>query len=301
MLISLVAQVQCNNIYNIQYYRDQNQNSLCKDSANVTITGIVFTPVGITGTRNFFIYENPYGPWRGILVYSSSSVNFPNLNPGDSVVLIVDSIKEYFGNTELLIKNNNNIYTVGSSKPLPTPNLITGAHLDTTANSQFPVDSAEAYEGTLVRIENALIIGLDSTNFGNWKVAKCDDGTGFFYFRYGHTGFNFIPQIGQKINIQGVVYTRYGQYLIVPRNDNDVEIVANLSERVSDIEFKLKRDKIVFKVPSDKHFKVLIYNSYGNKIAEKLVTHRDNEVHIRLNKGIYVMKVGKISYKLVIN
>ncbi|MEO0196880.1 MAG: T9SS type A sorting domain-containing protein [candidate division WOR-3 bacterium] len=299
MLISLIAQVQCNSIYNIQYNRDANQNSLCKDSANITITGIVFTPVGITGTRNFYIYENPYGAWRGILVYSSSSTNFPTLNPGDSVVIIVDSVKEYFGNTELLVKNNYNIYQAGSYKPLPSPNIITGAHLDTTANSAFPVDSAEAYEGTLVRINNATIIGLDSTNFGTgWKVAKCDDGTGIFYFRYGHSGFNYIPQIGQKVNIQGVVYTRYGQYVIVPRDDNDAQVVSN-NEQKYDISFNITRNKIVFNVPQNERIKVLIYSVDGKKIIEKLITHNDNQV--QLKSGIYILKLNNKVKRIVIN
>ncbi|MCS7245004.1 MAG: T9SS type A sorting domain-containing protein, partial [candidate division WOR-3 bacterium] len=61
-------------------------------------------------------------------------------------------------------------------------------------------------------------------SLAGWTVAQAYDGTGYFHFRYGHSGFSYNPQVGQLINIQGVVYTRGGQYVIVPRNDNDVEI-----------------------------------------------------------------------------
>ncbi len=233
-------------IYAIQYERDADQNSLWVGQT-VTVRGIITALTGVTGSRNIFVEMNPGGPWRGIMIYFPSSLGtLPEMNIGDSVVL-TGGVLEYYGNTEIQINALSDFQIVATGLTPPSPSLITCAHLDTTETSEFPVDSAEAYEGVLVRIENAYVsrIGLGSNN-----EFEITDGTGFVIVR---NNYSYTPSLGDAMNIQGIVEERtlggIRYYMLRPRSIEDYEF---LLPGVADI-YSIDRNKVMinFKTPMD--------------------------------------------------
>jgi predicted extracellular nuclease len=176
----LSAQAVDTTIYAIQYERDPNTQASLWVNQTVTLRGIVVAKTGVTGTRNIFVEMNPGGPWRGIMVYFPSSLGtLPTINVGDSVVF-TGGVLEYYGNTEIQINSLSDFQIVSTGHTPPAPALITCAHLDTTSTSAFPVDSAEAYEGVLVRIENAYVT---RTGLGTNNEFEISDGTGYVIVR----------------------------------------------------------------------------------------------------------------------
>ena len=220
--VSLFLIGSCATIYDIQQPADPangNYGSQCVDSL-VTITGKVLFYSGNPYT--FYLYEEPYGRYRSVLVYRGDTTLPNDLATGDSVV-VTGNVQEYYGNTEISLTDA--VQIISSGHPTPDPLLITAAHLDTTSSSAFydgQPDTAEAYEHTLVRLENVYVV--DTVHIGSGFYAKITDGTGYTFLRVD--GVTYSPNVGDLLNAQGIVYTRYGNYVIEPRNDDDVEVLT---------------------------------------------------------------------------
>ncbi len=220
--VSLFLIGSCATIYDIQQPVDPSNgdySSQCTDSI-VTVTGKVLFYSGSPYT--FYLYEEPYGRYRAVLVYRGSTTLPDSLATGDSVI-VTGQVQEYYGNTEIALTQT--VQIISSGHPTPSPLLITAAHLDTTSSSAFydgQPDTAEAYEHTLVRLENVYVV--DTVHIGSGFYAKITDGTGYTFFRVD--GITYSPEVGDLLNAQGIVYTRYGWYVVEPRNDADVEVLT---------------------------------------------------------------------------
>ncbi len=216
---------QCGTIYDIQanYGNVYTQDTTDCYGQTVTITGVVFA-LGNTGTRNIYIYEQPTGKYRGILIYSQTNAYPATLQVGDSIVVTGD-VTEYFGNTEIFVDATlgGSITILSSGHTLPSPILVTADSIDTLPAWYEP---AESYEHVLVRVETLIVTEVGVGGFGTWQVARAFDGNKYIYFRYGFAPLTYTPQVGDVINIQGVVYTRFGRYVLVPRDDNDIEVLT---------------------------------------------------------------------------
>ncbi len=237
----LSAQAVDTTIYAIQYERDPNTQASLWVNRTVTLRGIVVARTGVTGTRNIFVEMNPGGPWRGIMVYFPASVGtLPTINVGDSVVF-TGGVLEYNGNTEIQVNSLSDFQIVSTGHTPPAPALITCAHLDTTSTSNFPVDSAEAYEGVLVRIENAYVT---RTGLGSNNEFEISDGTGYVIVR---NNYSYTPTVSDAMNIQGIVETRtlggVTYYMLRPRSIDDYEF---LLPGVAGI-YSIDRNKVLIK------------------------------------------------------
>ncbi len=237
----LSAQAVDTTIYAIQYERDPNTQASLWVNQTVTLRGIVVAKTGVTATRTIFVEMNPGGPWRGIMVFFPSGLGtLPTINVGDSVVF-TGRVEEYYGNTEIVVNSLSNFQIVGTGHTPPAPALITCAHLDTTSTSDFPVDSAEAYEGVLVRIENAYVT---RTGLGSNNEFEISDGTGYVIVR---NNYSYTPTVGDAMNIQGIVETRtlggITYYMLRPRSIDDYEF---LLPGVADI-YSIDRNKVLIK------------------------------------------------------
>ncbi len=229
-------------IYAIQYERDAQNNSLWLNQT-VRIRGVVSGLTGITGSRNIFVQMRPGGAWSGIMIYIPTGAGtFPNVSLGDSV-LITGTVLEYYNNTELQVNNVADYVFLNHTNPV-TPTVITCGHLDTTmASNLYPYqpDSAEAYEGVLVKIENAYIT---RTGLGTNNEFEITDGTGFVIVR---NAFSYNPTIGDAMNITGIVEERslggVRYYMLRPRSIDDYEF---LFPGISDA-FSIDRNKIMIK------------------------------------------------------
>jgi hypothetical protein len=236
----LSAQVVDTTIYAIQFERDPNTQASLWQGQTVRVRGIVTALTGVTGSRNIFIEMDQRGPWSGIMVYFPTSVGtLPPINIGDSVE-VTAGVLEYFSNTELQVNNLRDFVIIGNRTPLE-PYVITCAHLDTTATSDFPVDSAEAYEGVLVKIENAYIT---RTGLGANNEFEITDGTGYVVVR---NNYSYTPTVGDALNITGIVETRtlggVPYYMLRPRSIDDYEF---LLPGIADA-FSIDRDRILVK------------------------------------------------------
>lgn len=220
--VSMFLIGQCATIYDIQQPADPANgvyDSQCLDST-VTIAAKVLYYNG--GGFNFYVFQEPYGPYQGLLVYRGSVTLPANLSTGDSVI-ITGTVQEYYGNTEISLTAD--VIIVDSGHPIPSPILITAAHLDTTASSSMfdmQPDTAESYEHVLVRLENVYVV--DVVTIGSGTYAKVTDGTGYTYIGTGSITYN--PTVGDLLNAQGIVRTYYGQYVVEPRNDADIEVLT---------------------------------------------------------------------------
>jgi len=203
-------------IYQIQSDRDSTGASLWVDSV-VTVSGVVVAGYGVTGSRNFFLEMSQGGPWSGIMVYIPSSAGTFPVNVGDSLTL-TGTVSEYYGNTELIVSDTTNIQRNGTGT-VPPPVVISTAHLDTSSTSSYGPDSAEAYEGVLVRIENAFVTDTTAPHGGFWIT----DGDGFAIVFNSYT---YVPHIGDPLNVTGVVHTHYGWFKLRPRSIDDIEVLS---------------------------------------------------------------------------
>ncbi len=204
-------------IYHLQFDRDSTGASTWVDSGAVTVSGIVTAGYGVTGSRNFFLEMSQGGPWSGIMVYIPSSAGDFPVSVGDSLT-VTGNVSEYYGNTELIVGDTNNIVRNGSTT-VPAPVIISTAHLDTSATSSYGPDSAEAYEGVLVKIQNAFVIDTTAPH-GGFQIT---DGDGYAIVLNSYT---YTPHIGDPLNVTGIVHTHYGWYKLRPRSIDDIEVLS---------------------------------------------------------------------------
>ncbi len=159
----------------------------------------------VTGTysHGFFLEERPGGAWHGIWVYTSDP---PGVAVGDSV-RVVGPVQEYYDLTEISHPVSVEVLASGLTPPGPTV-LPTG---------EVP---QEQYEGVFVRVENATCTNPD-LGYGEWEV---DDGSG--PVRVDDKGVAFLPDSGQRYNVQGGLFYSYSNYKIEPRDSSDIEEVG---------------------------------------------------------------------------
>lgn len=186
-------------IYDIQYTTDPSGNSPYAGMM-VSTSGIV-TAVQSTG----YYIQNGTGAWNGIFVYDA--VNVPAM--GDEIS-ITGNVSEYFGLTEITTVSSYTLISIGNT--LPTPIVLTTSELSST----------EAYEGVLVKIENAEYVTL-ANNYNEWYV---NDGSGDC--QIDDAIYNYAPfaVLGNSYNITGVVNYSFSAFELNPRSVDDIEDVT---------------------------------------------------------------------------
>ncbi|TNE54126.1 MAG: T9SS type A sorting domain-containing protein [Bacteroidetes bacterium] len=180
-------------IYEIQFTADASGDSPMIDK-RVRTGGIV----SAWKSDGYYIQDNS-GAYNGVFVYDT--INKPST--GDSLTMVA-KVKEYNGLTELTevdeymeVSTGNTIHDIVT---LPTGSV-----------------STEAYESVMVRVENAQVTGLLSSNRFN-----SDDGSGDVMvddFMYQYT----VPSVGLYYEyIQGVVDYSFSEFKILPRKASDM-------------------------------------------------------------------------------
>ncbi len=212
---TLSAQISTD-IYTIQSQMDATGASLWVDSV-VTVSGVVTAGYGVTGSANFFLEMKQGGPYSGIMVYVPASLGTFPVNLGDSLT-VTGTVSEYYDNTELGVADTNDIARQGTTT-LPPVAIVTCDYLDTTATTTIPWDSAEAYEGVLVQVKNAVVDSALNAA-GNFQIG---DGTGYAYVR---NNYSYTPAVGDYLNVTGIVHTHYNYYKLRPRTVDDIELLS---------------------------------------------------------------------------
>ncbi len=203
--------------YRIEAIDDQTDNSFSAEYNYTVATGItihmiqgeadastyagqVVTTSGIvTGLAyNGYYLQDGAGAWNGIWVYDPS-----NAPAQGDMVTVTATVAEYFDLTELSGVTAFNIDSSGNT--LPNAILITTAGL------------TEAYEGVLVRVENAECVSEDSGS-GQWQV---DDGNGVLEVDDQMLS-GYVRTLGNTYDITGIGNFSYEQYKLEPRYEADI-------------------------------------------------------------------------------
>jgi predicted extracellular nuclease len=169
---------------------------------------IVTTPFNFDGD-GFFVQEAGGGEYSGISVYLPSAGGFVP-SPGD-VVTICGEYDEFFDQSQLEVASGADVMVTGNG-PAPAPDLVTSDEVGGGA-------SAEAWEGVLVRIENATVT-TEANMFGEWEVDGAlllDD----LFFDMG--SWPEPPVDTVYASITGVMTFSFENYKLAPRTEADLE------------------------------------------------------------------------------
>ena len=160
-----------------------------------TTQGVVTAAFGST-----FVIQDGAGLWNGLWVRATTA---PAL--ADSVTVtgrVTESDAGNAGNTMLVDAQ------IASSAP--------GAALPAAVDETTAGLAAEAYEGVLVRVADAVCTDPD-LGAGEWQL---DDGSGAC--RVGVFGYHAAPTLGTTYAVTGPVAFGAGEFKIEPRDANDV-------------------------------------------------------------------------------
>ncbi len=189
-------------IKDIQFTEDPSGDSPLLGQ-EVTISGIVIVEhrgdVYANGSisSSYFFLMDANEAWSGIQIYYKDST----AAEGDSLSL-TGTVGEYKGQTQL--GDITAFIRHSTRNALPGP-------LDVTT---IDVDTSEAYEGCLVRVNDVTISETDIGNYKNWKI---DDGSGEVKIDT-RAKYYFNPVLGESLkSLTGVVLSYYDEHTIAPR------------------------------------------------------------------------------------
>ncbi|MFH1946660.1 MAG: lamin tail domain-containing protein [Candidatus Magasanikbacteria bacterium] len=164
----------------------------------VKVTGVVAVEPGVLGSQYFYIVGSP-----GVQVYMYSK-DFPELKIGDRIE-ITGEISEAYGETRVKLASRDDI------KVIDHPGDPIGKVLEVA-------DLQEPYEGWLIQV-NGEITELKSS------YMYVDDGTEEIkvYFKRGAGINNKVLQVGDLVNVTGLLAQTSSGYQILPRAQTDIE------------------------------------------------------------------------------
>ncbi len=172
---------------------------------NIITTGIV---TAVFESENLYTIQDGTGEYSGIWVSGT------NVIIGD-YVNITGTVSE---SSDLTLITVSNLVLFDTE-----PTVIPEATVIMTGDL-----SNEAYEGVLVKVENAICTDPDLA-YGEWEVDDNIDSSGPCII--DDLGFSYVPTLQSSYDITGVVYFSYGNFKLEPRNEQD--IIENITEEIS--------------------------------------------------------------------
>lgn len=173
------------------------------DGQLVETSGIV-TAVKFNG----YFLQDGVGAYNGIFVLDY--LNFPAV--GDNVT-ITGTVDEYFNLTEIVSPTG---FTINSS----------GNTLPAAINLTAATFNAEANEGVLVKVVNEQCTeDTTSNSVQEWRMRNGSDTVivkGSIY--------KYNPTIGLYYDVTGVVDFNFGNFKLLPRDANDVQLATSIEE-----------------------------------------------------------------------
>ena len=223
----------------------------------VTVSGVVTAPEGVYLGR--FAVQDGEGPWSGLFVEATGM----GVQAGDSIT-VTGTVQETAGLTE--IGAITDFVLVSSANPIPEPSPVTPGMVDTS----------EAYEGVLVRLDSVLVVNAMPPPEA-WQVADTDT---CWIGRWGN--YVYVPELGHVLGITGVVGYSDGHYTVEPRYDLDIEdVLAGVGGGSSLLpdELSLSQNRpnpfspateIRFGLPEQGHVSLTVYDVSGRVVRTLL-------------------------------
>ena len=306
--------------------------------ATVTVKGVVTADtsslfVGSNGASPWYIQDGN-APWSGLWIYGTLDTLY-TLQLGDSIS-VTGTVQEYLQGTSgsvgraTRLGNVSNVTIIERGKALPEPvALHTGDFAVLNG-----IESAEAYEGMLVRFDNVEVTDTYPT-YADEKEFILNDGTGPVVVRSSDGKNRFTPnpvsatnkttvlQVGDRFSyVQGIIYFSFNQYKFVPRTDSDFGTYFPVSvDRINSqlpVAYNLAQNypnpfnpttKIEFSVPKAEKVTLKVYNILGQEVA-KLVDdfYKEGTYKVEFNgsklpSGMYIYRLqtsnGAIAKKMI--
>lgn len=197
-------------VYDVQYTDDPSGDSPYLDET-VEVTGVIIA-TNFDGDK-YFIGDEEGGPWTGVYVFDYEH----EVALGD-LVSMTAVVYEYYNLTEL---KEVSAFSIDGSADVPEP------YITTTAD----ISEMESLEGVLVRVEDVEVIRNDTS--GVW----ISDGSGEckFGFSFDH---GYSPSVGDELEfINGIVDYSWGNYVIQPRFDDDIDMPEAEATTIYNIQY----------------------------------------------------------------
>jgi len=292
------------------------------EGVSVEVTGVLTTDTTANNRYDAYSIQDAESPWSGIF---ASGIN-ANLFIGDEVT-VFGTVTDYNAAWHFKWDNNTTIL-VDSMKINSTGNTVNPLTVETGTIAN-DTSTVEAYEGVLVKIQNATLTSLNSYDVsfddgsgeclvdGDFMVSADQNENELFYINDtdGYlVAFGDTVHVGEKVSmIQGVLVYSFGSYKIEVRNQDDFGTLVGIDENFKPTPkaYSLHQNypnpfnpetKIYFDIPADQKVKILVYNVLGQKVrtlvneefrAGSHILNWDgrNDVGQRLPSGIYIYRI----------
>ncbi|MCP4546029.1 MAG: T9SS type A sorting domain-containing protein [bacterium] len=183
----------------------------------VTVTGIVHSKFDGYGKSHIYLGDlSGPGDYSGLEIYMNASLDLVNV--GD-IVVIGDYIYEYFAMT-CMAEPFFYFDILSSGNPVPDPQVMV-------------IDGGdyEVVEGSLVEVQEVVVVERGGDyNFYDWNVSQ--DGLNWLkidsvnHYSGGYDDFyTYVEGLGDTLNICGVIRYAFGEYILQPRSDDDIDII----------------------------------------------------------------------------
>jgi len=235
----------------------------------VTVSGIVTADTAFKANYGAYVIQDGAGPWNGIYIFGTDDI----LLRGDEVQ-VWGTVDDY--NADWHFKwDNNTVILVDSVKILSSGNAEPSPVVLTTAELSGDSETAEQYEGVLVKVANAQVTAI---NPYDWSI---DDGSGPCLLDDDASSidawFDSLEVNDVISQVTGVFTFSFGTYKIEVRDIEDVGPIVGIAEEPINypLTYSLKQNfpnpfnpetRIYFEIPNQEHISIVIYNILGQKI-----------------------------------
>lgn len=331
------------NITNVQYfYLVLNRNVTIQDvqfnpfgtdvsgynGYRVPLTGIVSADTSDFpgGNYAFRIYmQNGQGPWSGIHVGTrgSNGNQIRAFQKGDLVtvngLIWDDPVTPTFNVTR--IDSATSVTIISSGNPVPAPEVLETNTIGTGGNG---IVEKEEWESVLIRYEDVLVTNENAdfpSNFGEMYVSdgsgdtrvELEDGRHDYHNLSDPTRLYYVKTGSTFDALQGILYYSFGNYKLVPRNNDDFigyQPVSVEDEETIPTEYSLSQNypnpfnpstTIKFSVPEESTVRLSIYNLLGQEVNVLLNNEVQSVGSYNLNFDASKLPSGIYFYRLIAN
>jgi len=266
------------------------------EGAKVTLTGIVTSDSAMNNNYYAYSIQDGTDPYDGIWIFDATTQLRGNQ------VEVHGTVTDY--NPDWGSKwNNNTVILVDSVKLLATGQALPATSMLTTGDLSNTANTAEGYEGMVVRVEDVTISSINAYDFtvddGSGPCLVDDDGV--------HSSVASVNSVDKYVVIagdtlrkddvidyvQGIFTFSFGTYKIELRDADDAGIVTGVNENTPTypLTYNLEQNypnpfnpgtRVSFSIPKENHVKIVVYNSLG-QMVRILVDEKYGQGHHIIN------------------
>jgi len=280
----------------------------------VAVEGVVTVDTTFYNKFGAYAIQDAEGAWNGVFIFGA----FPALFPGD-MVKVKGTVSDY--NADWHFKWDNNTVILADSLTIESQgNAVPEIHSLTTGELSGDSDTAESFEGCLVKVSNFTLTSVNAYD------VTIDDGSGPclldadafvgrdqdpnpYFFIDGADNVLIVGgdtvSVGETMSLaQGVFTFSFGSYKIEIRNSGDVGVVTGVNNDfvAQPLKYALEQNfpnpfnpetRIYFELPQTQQVTLVVYNMRGQQVRTLVDQRYTAGRHIinwdgRNNSGVLV-------------